>query len=240
MWLRAQAAGCHIDIQATITDWHATPRRTRVELWHWLNDVPEHRGAMRVLPGSHLPLMQAWDHTLSPDHKAMLPRVHGLVPAESARSAGGQAAWPECLPPPPDGQPPWTEQSPVPMTARRGQVLVLCSTCLHSAWGNLDTVPRKAMGSSWAPVGVPCGLPATQLSGLKSYYPKLRARLPPSRRYIVPEVVDDSVYFETDYRPLWPECFLEAWTADHKASSSSSAAAAAAAAAAEVLNKSRL
>jgi hypothetical protein len=53
--------GCHTDIQATASDWEATPRRTRVELWHWLNDVPADRGAMRVLPGSHLPIMQAWD-----------------------------------------------------------------------------------------------------------------------------------------------------------------------------------
>ena len=29
------AAGSHVDIQATMADWHATPRRHRVELWFW-------------------------------------------------------------------------------------------------------------------------------------------------------------------------------------------------------------
>lgn len=56
-WLQ----GSHTDIQATASHWEATPRRTRVELWHWLNDVPADRGAMRVILGSHLPIMNAWD-----------------------------------------------------------------------------------------------------------------------------------------------------------------------------------
>ena len=42
------ARGLHIDIQATLEDFEATPRRARVELWHWVSDVPEHRGAMRA------------------------------------------------------------------------------------------------------------------------------------------------------------------------------------------------
>ena len=43
-----QWGGGHIDIQATMEDFDATPRRMRCELWHWVNDVPAHRGAMRV------------------------------------------------------------------------------------------------------------------------------------------------------------------------------------------------
>ena len=35
----------------------------------------------------------------------------------------------------------------------------------------------------------------------------LRERLPPERQHIVPAIVDDSVYVETDYEPLWPEAF---------------------------------
>ena len=27
--------GAHVDMQATLTDWQATPRRTRCELWFW-------------------------------------------------------------------------------------------------------------------------------------------------------------------------------------------------------------
>ena len=43
-----QWRGGHVDIQATMDDFTATPRRMRCELWHWINDVPTHRGAMRV------------------------------------------------------------------------------------------------------------------------------------------------------------------------------------------------
>jgi hypothetical protein len=43
-----QWRGGHIDIQATMDDFEATPRRMRCELWHWINEVPVHRGAMRV------------------------------------------------------------------------------------------------------------------------------------------------------------------------------------------------
>jgi len=197
------AEGAHIDIQATLADWEASPRRMRVECWHWLNEVPVERGAMRVLLGSHRPLLRAWDAVLTPEHKAQLPRVHGLVPEPKE----GEAAYPERLPPAPQGQPPWLEQIPTPMAARRGQVLLLCSSCLHSAWHNYDSVPRKAMGSAWAAVGVAGGLPASQLEGLKAYFPMLRERLPPERQHIVPAIVDDSVYFETDYKPLWSETF---------------------------------
>ena len=49
MW----AEGCHIDIQATTSDWEATPRRTRVELWHWLNDVPIVKRYAKIVAHSH-------------------------------------------------------------------------------------------------------------------------------------------------------------------------------------------
>ena len=39
----------------------------------------------------------------------------------------------------------------------------------------------------------------------EGYFPRLRERLPPERRYIVPEVVDDSIYFETNYEPRYAE-----------------------------------
>ena len=50
---------------------------------------------MRVLIGSHAPLMRAWEDALTPQQKAMLPRVHGLVPEPKE----GAAAYPERLPP---------------------------------------------------------------------------------------------------------------------------------------------
>ena len=55
-----------------------------------------------------------------------------------------------------------------------------------------------------------------QLQGLREFFPRLRARLPAHRRHIVPTLVDENVYFETNYRPLWTETFD--WSASNTAS----------------------
>ena len=86
------ADGCHLDIQATWEDFTATPRRMRAELWFWLNDVPADRGAMRILPGSHRPIMEHWSRVLTPEHKTMLPRVHGLRPIPLLRCTPSDVA----------------------------------------------------------------------------------------------------------------------------------------------------
>ena len=193
------ANGSHVDIQATWEDFQATPRRMRAELWCWLNDVPEYRGAMRILPGSHRPIMQHWSRILTPEHKKMLPRVHGIKfdPKETS------PAYPEHLPELTDTK--WADQEPVPYVAKRGQVLVLCSAGLHSAWQNQDDVPRKAMATSWIPAGVNGGLPKNQRDGLLDFHPKLRERLSPERRHIVAE--DFDWVLESGYEPKWPEMF---------------------------------
>ena len=196
------AGGCHTDIQATLEDFDATPRRMRAELWFWLNDVPVNRGAMRILPGSHRPIMEYWGNVLTPEHKRMLPRVHGLRPPPVSEKA---PAYPEHVPDLQDT--PWIEQEPTPFVAKRGQLLILCSSALHSAWQNEDTVPRKAMGNSWIPNGVPCGLPANQREGVMDFFPQLRAKLRADRKHIVPE--DFDWLFESGYEPKWPETFLE-------------------------------
>ena len=195
------AGGCHVDIQATIEDFEAIPRRMRAELWFWLNDVPENRGAMRILPGSHRSIMEHWSQILTPGQKAKLPRVHGLRPEPVSEKS---AAFPEYIPA--MGEKPWVEHEPTPAIARRGQLLILCSAGLHSSWENEDTIPRKAMGTSWAAAGVPCGLPKDQRDALMAFFPPLRSKLRPERAHIVPENFD--WLFETNYEPKWPETFL--------------------------------
>ena len=74
------ASGAHIDLQISSADWNASPRRDLLALWLWVNDVPADRAAMRVLPGSHRPIMRHWDSVLSDERKLSLPRCHGVLP----------------------------------------------------------------------------------------------------------------------------------------------------------------
>ena len=195
------ARGCHVEIQATLEDFEATPRRRRAELRCWLNDEPADHGAMRILPGSHRAIMKHWSRVLSSEHKAQLPRVHGLRPAPVSENA---PAFPEYIPD--IDELPWIEHQPVPAVARRGQILILCSAGLHSAWQNENTISRKAMGTSWVATGISCGLPKNQRNAVMSFFPKLRNKLRPERAHIVPDNFD--WLFESDYQPKWEETFL--------------------------------
>jgi ectoine hydroxylase-related dioxygenase (phytanoyl-CoA dioxygenase family) len=195
------ARGCHVDVQATLEDFEATPRRMRAELWLWLNDVPPQRGAMRILPGSHLPIMEHWSRILQPEHKAMLPRIHGMRPAPAAETS---PSFPEYIPD--MGPTPWVDRKPIASVARRGQMLLLCSAGLHSAWQNQDTVPRKAMGASWVAKGVSCGMPKIQRDAMMACVGQLRSKLRPDRAHIVPDHFE--WVLESDYEPKWPEACL--------------------------------
>ena len=194
------ASGAHADIQATLEDFEATPRRMRAELWLWLNDAPVDRGAMRVLPGSHREIMAHWSRILTDAHKAQLPRCHGLGPWPVPETSH---AYPEHIPELRDLA--WTDHEPTPVTARRGQLLVLCSAGLHSAWQNCDSVPRKALLTSWIGAGVTGALPTSQRDSVIERFPRLRERLRPERRHLVPDTFD--WLLESDYEPKWPETF---------------------------------
>jgi len=195
------SSGLHVDIQATMEDFDATPRRMRAELWLWLNDVPENRGAMRILHGSHRPIMKHWSCVLRPEHKRECPRVHGLRPPPVPEKA---MAFPEHVP---DlAEKPWIEYEPTPHVARRGQILLVCTAGLHSAWQNEDVVPRKAMGTAWIAEGVRGGLPKNQADDMMSFFPRLKTRLRPERAHIVPDNFDWLI--ETGYDQVWEETSL--------------------------------
>ena len=194
------AFGCHIDVQATLEDFEATPRRVRADLWLWLSDVPADRAAMRVLPGSHRSILAHWGRVLLPEHKAKLPRIHGVwpVPRPECRS------YPECIPD--TDATPWAEQEPIAAVARRGQLLVACNAGLHSAWENGQTETRKALVMPWAAEGVPMGLPPSQVDDASEHFSLLRAGIPADRAHIAPDPAGWA--FGSAYAPEWQETFL--------------------------------
>jgi hypothetical protein len=202
--------GAHIDFQVTSADFNATPRRDLLGVWLWVNDVPAERGAMRILPGSHRPIMQHWDTVLTAAHKQMLPRCHGM----RTHPPEGQGAYPEHIPEPPDW--PYSQSEPMPVAVRRGTAQVFTQSMLHSAWPNTDTEPRKGFIIAWAAAEVPVGFVQNRCDGLRNLFALMRgsaAKWNPGREYIVP-AADEFKHFVTGYDPAWPETFIGAAEAD--------------------------
>jgi hypothetical protein len=110
--------GAHIDFQITSADFDATPRRDLLGVWFWVDDVPAERAAMRILPGSHRPIMQHWDAVLTDEHRKSLPRCHGM----RAKPDPANASYPEGFPAPAD----WifSESEPMPVAVKRGTAQV--------------------------------------------------------------------------------------------------------------------
>ena len=146
--------GAHIDLQITTADFNATPRRDLLAMWFWISDVTPDHAAMRILPGSHLPVMQHWEETLGPERKLHLPRVHGLHPAPSIN----YPSYPEYLPP--HATLDYASHIPTPVAVKRGTAQVFTQAMLHSAWHNSTTEPRKGFTISWSALGVPIGFEA--------------------------------------------------------------------------------
>lgn len=202
--------GAHIDFQVTSANFDATPRRDLLGMWLWVNDVPAERGAMRILPGSHRPIMRHWDRVLTEAHKEMLPRCHGM----RTHPIKGQGAYPEHIPEPPDW--PYSTSEPVPVAVRRGTVQVFTQSMLHSAWPNTDTEPRKGFILAWAAAEVPIGFVQNRCDGLRHLFPLVRASVAkwmPGRERIVP-AADEFKHFVTGYDPAWPETFIGAAEAE--------------------------
>jgi hypothetical protein len=209
----AWARAAHIDLQITTSDFRASPRRDLLALWFWVNDVPEDRAAMRILPGSHKPIQEHWEQTLTAEHKAWLPRVHGLKPHPSEKDV----AYPEHIPEPEGWR--YTQCEPTAVAVRRGTAQIFTQSMLHAGWHNSTDTSRKGFIIGWAAAELPVGFVRARRDGLFSLFPPLRAaiaRRHPGREHIVPEAAEH-IHFVSEYDPSWPETWLEGCTrADHR------------------------
>lgn len=120
-WQEEWERSMHLDVQLTTADFNATPRREMLAIWVWLTDVPAHRGAMRVLKGSHRVIMAHWDRQLASSRQASLPRVHGLRPPAARQATETADVWRSKEIIPELTSTPFCEQEPSAMVARRGQ-----------------------------------------------------------------------------------------------------------------------
>jgi hypothetical protein len=176
------ANAMHTDNQETMDDFEATPRRTWLAIWFWLNDVPAERAAMRVLPGSHLTLMKHYQ-----EMQALGKAGKPLPVRQGPRWV--QAGEPDAL---------WfSDQEPKAMAAPAGHAQVFTQCCLHAGWHRDDpSAPRKGMHVSWVAEGVPIGgmryrgdkstgeLSPGRVDSLRDRSRELRKRLPADRRHI--------------------------------------------------------
>ena len=154
----------HVDIQYSLSDLNAVPRRMICSYFLWLSDVNERRAPMMVRPRSH------W---LIATEREQHPRLRNEVP----RLAGVSLAQLPALP----------YADPIPLVARAGQVSVLTTAAVHGASVNIDTAPRQAMVITFTAAGVEIALPADQAEQKRAYDRELRQRLRPERAHIVPE-----------------------------------------------------
>ncbi len=170
------ARGCHTDIQATIEDFEATPRREHLAIWFWLNDVPAERAAMRVLKGSHKRLGAHWQEMQQhwkANPNSPLPVRHG--PRWEAEGEP-DARWFAAL-------------EPTAMAAPRGYAQVFSQSLLHAGWHSEDTEPRKGFHISWVADGVSIGGmrfndQSGRIDGVRQRSAELRQVMAPERRHV--------------------------------------------------------
>jgi phytanoyl-CoA dioxygenase PhyH len=152
----------HVDIQYSLADLNAVPRRMICSFFLWLTDVNERRAPMMVRPGSH------W---LIAKERERHPRLRGAIPRVEGVSLAQLPALPYAL--------------PLPLVARAGQVSVLTTAAVHGASINIDTAPRQAMVVTFTAAGVEIALPPDQAEQKRAYDWALRQWLRPERAHIV-------------------------------------------------------
>lgn len=152
----------HVDIQYSLSDLTAVPRRMICSYFLWISDVNEHRAPMMYRPGSHWLIARA--RARDPGLRESIPQVAGVSLAQL---------------------PALDYAEPIPLVARAGQVSVLTTGMVHGASVNVDTVPRKGMVITFTAAGVEIGLPPDQAAQKREYDRELWRRLRPERRHIV-------------------------------------------------------
>jgi len=152
----------HIDMQYTLADLQATPRRVVCSFFLWLTEVTDDRAPMMFRPGSHLPLIEEWGRR--EELQEVIPRVMGIKLADL---------------------PQLEFADPEPILARAGQVSVLTTAAVHGASVNIGDQPRKVVVITFHHAGVEIGLPPAQQETKVKYDRELRLRLRPERAHIV-------------------------------------------------------
>jgi hypothetical protein len=150
----------HVDIQYSLADLNAVPRRMICSFFLWLTDVNERRAPMMVRPGSHW--LIAEERERHPELKNAVPRVAGTSLAQL---------------------PALRYAHPLPLVARAGQVSVLTTAAVHGASINIDTAPRQAI--TFTAAGVEIALPPDQAEQKRAYDRALRQRLRPERAHVI-------------------------------------------------------
>jgi len=153
----------HVDIQYTLSDFQAIPRRIICSFFLWLTDVNAQRAPMMVSPGSHLLLAAA--NEADPERREDTDKVR---PASLAQLPALNYA------------------DPVPLLAKAGQVSVLTTSAVHGASVNVDSAPRKNLVFTFTAAGVEIGLPPAEEAQRRAYNQELRKRLRPERAHIIP------------------------------------------------------
>jgi hypothetical protein len=152
----------HIDLQYTLSDLQATPRRVVCTFFLWLTDVNEQRAPMMYRPASHQLLAREWE--IWPELKGEIPRVIGI---------------------PLSDLPAFDYAEPQPLLASAGQVTVLSTAMVHGASLNVDVASREVLVMTFTAADVKVALPAAQQEVKDLYAAELRKRLRPERVHLV-------------------------------------------------------
>lgn len=152
----------HTDVQYSLSDIDATPRRMTVSFFIWIDDVNEKRAPLMYRRGSHRQIAE-WRQR-HPRYQNEVPRVHGTT-EENLPSLDYEPAQ--------------------PIVAKAGQVSVLTTALVHGPSTNVDIKSRYACHLSYTSDEFDIELPKPKQNVRVGYYRALRDYLRPDRLHLV-------------------------------------------------------